>query len=79
MSKLLGIYLPVDVVNADPGYLDALHETLGLTHVLVYGQRVRLSPSTVALNPYLAASRPIDAVKGLVCRGFDGEIPGDLS
>lgn len=78
MSKLVGIYLPVDVVNTDPGYLDALQEKLGLTHVLVSGQRVRLSPATLALNPYLAASTPLDAARSLVCRGFDGEIPGNL-
>ena len=70
--------MSVSVVNEDPGYLDALQQKIGLTHLLLSGHPVRLSSDTLALNPYAGAADPRDVVKDLVCRGFDGEIPGNL-
>lgn len=79
MSKLVGVYLPVEVVNEDPGYVDALQQNIGVTHLLLSSRAVRLSPATLALNPYQAKSDPREAVEDLVSRGFDGEILGNLA
>lgn len=78
MSKLVGVYLPCEVVNEDPGYLDALQRDLGLTHLLLSSRAVRLPPATLALNPFRAAADPREALEALVSRGFDGEIYADL-
>ncbi|MGH2458671.1 MAG: hypothetical protein ACRDIY_07375 [Chloroflexota bacterium] len=79
MKKLIGIYLPASVVNEDPGYLEALQRSIGLTHVLLSSRQVRLSAATLALNPFRRATDPHEVLAGLVCRGLDGGIPGNLA
>lgn len=78
MDKLVGIYLSTDVVNEDPGYLDVLQREIGLSHVLLSARAVRLSPATLALNPFAGQPDPREVARDLVCRGLDGEIYADL-
>lgn len=70
MSRLVGLYLQQETILRDPGYLDALQEEIGLTHVIVAGP-VRHSEATLALNPFGRGDRP-DRLFELAVRRVDG-------